>query len=159
MMTEKIMTQAELADTVKKEKVSGKIVGFTNGCFDILHLGHVRYLSAAKRECDLLVIGVNSDASVRRLKGAGRPVNSQEARLEVLSALECVDFLALFEEDTPEDLIRLLTPDILFKGGDWKENEIAGAAHVKAHGGKVRIIPYLEGHSTTDVIERMKRSS
>jgi rfaE bifunctional protein nucleotidyltransferase chain/domain len=157
MMTGKIRQQAELLNIVEKEKTSGKVIGFTNGCFDILHLGHIRYLSEAKKECDLLVIGVNSDGSVRRLKGDGRPVNAQEARLEVLAALECVDFLALFEEDTPEKLIENVTPDILFKGGDWNEDTIVGADHVKAHGGKVRVIPYVEGYSTTDLIKKLRK--
>ena len=157
MMTEKIKTQAELAEIVKREKSSGKTVGFTNGCFDILHLGHVKYLDEAKRGCDLLVIGVNSDGSVKRIKGKGRPVNSQETRMEILAALECVDFLTVFEEDTPERLIETLTPDVLFKGGDWHEGNIAGAGHVKSQGGKVRVIPYVEGYSTTGLIERLKK--
>ncbi|MFC1644099.1 D-glycero-beta-D-manno-heptose 1-phosphate adenylyltransferase [Candidatus Omnitrophota bacterium] len=156
MIKDKIKTQADLVDIVKKEKSSGKTIGFTNGCFDILHLGHIRYLADAKKECDLLVIGVNSDASVRSIKGTERPINVQEARMEVLAALECVDFLTLFEEDTPEKLIKELTPDILFKGGDWSEEDIVGADHVKSHGGRARVIPYLEGYSTTELIKRLR---
>jgi len=152
----KIKTQKELADIVKKEKSAGKVVGFTNGCFDIIHAGHVRYLGAAKNECDILIVAVNSDDSVKRLKGSDRPLNKQEARLEVLSALESLDYLTIFDEDTPESLIKKLTPDVLFKGGDWNEDKIAGAAHVKTHGGKVKIIHYLEGHSTTSLINKIR---
>ncbi|RKY41888.1 MAG: D-glycero-beta-D-manno-heptose 1-phosphate adenylyltransferase [Candidatus Makaraimicrobium thalassicum] len=159
MITEKIKTQAELADIVKKERIFGKIIGFTNGCFDILHLGHVRYLNDAKKECDLLITAVNSDKSVRRLKGKQRPVNAQRARLEVLAAVECVDFLTLFDDDTPEALIKDLGPDILFKGGDWNEKDVVGSGHVKARGGKVRVLPYVAGYSTTDLIKRIKTVS
>ena len=151
----KIKTQDELAETVKKARLGGRKVGFTNGCFDILHKGHVRYLGSAREKCDMLVVGVNSDDSVRKLKGENRPVNSQEARMEVLSALESVDFLTLFKEDTPEDLIKKLTPDILFKGGDWDEKSVVGADHVKAQGGRVCIIPYVEGFSTTDILKKI----
>ncbi|MFH1664640.1 MAG: D-glycero-beta-D-manno-heptose 1-phosphate adenylyltransferase [Candidatus Omnitrophota bacterium] len=156
-MTGKIKTQKELSELAGRLKREGRTTGFTNGCFDILHRGHVRYLDMAKKECDRLIIGVNSDASVKRLKGDSRPVNGQEARMEVLSALESVDFVTLFEEDTPEKLIRMLTPDILFKGGDWEEDDIAGSGYVRSTGGKVRIIPYVEGYSTTGVIEKLKK--
>ncbi|MFQ5952809.1 MAG: D-glycero-beta-D-manno-heptose 1-phosphate adenylyltransferase [Candidatus Omnitrophota bacterium] len=156
MSTDKIKTQDELRGIVEKEKASGKKVGFTNGCFDVLHLGHVQYLEEAKKDCDLLVIGLNSDKSVRSIKEAGRPINDEKARSEVLAALECIDYLTLFEEDTPENLIRTLTPNILFKGGDWKEEDIVGAEHVKSNGGKVQVIPYVEGYSTTEMIERIK---
>jgi len=157
-LTHKIKTQTELAAVLKSEKASGKVIGFTNGCFDILHPGHVEYLNAAKKECDLLIIGVNSDGSVKRLKGDTRPINHQDARAKVLSALESVDFLTLFEEDTPEELIKSLNPDILFKGGDWKEEDIAGADFVKANGGKVRVIAYVKGFSTTKLIEKLRES-
>jgi rfaE bifunctional protein nucleotidyltransferase chain/domain len=132
-------------------------VGFTNGCFDILHVGHVRYLRDARAECDLLIVGVNSDDSVKRLKGPDRPVNRQDARMEVLGALECVSYVTMFEEDTPETLIKLLTPDVIFKGGDWKEADIIGGEHVKKNGGKVRVIPFVEGYSTTNTINKMKK--
>lgn len=153
----KVKTQKEITEIIEKEKASGKKVGFTNGCFDLLHLGHVRYLADARGECDLLIVGLNSDASTKRLKGKERPINPQEARAEVLAALESVDFVAIFEEDTPEDLIKALTPDVLFKGGDWEESEIAGASHVKASGGEVKIIPFEEGYSTTELIERLRK--
>ncbi|MFH1837509.1 MAG: D-glycero-beta-D-manno-heptose 1-phosphate adenylyltransferase [Candidatus Omnitrophota bacterium] len=158
MKRNKIKTQAEIKSLIGKKKEEGKVIGFTNGCFDILHPGHIRYLDAAKEECDILIIGVNSDDSVRGIKGKTRPINPEEDRLEVLGALESVDYLTLFSEDTPENLIADLTPDILFKGGDWKEDEIAGAAHVKSKGGRVRIITYEKGYSTTRTIEKMTRS-
>ncbi len=156
MPANKIKTRAELAELVREKKSSGKIVGFTNGCFDILHLGHVRYLIEAKQKCDILVVGVNDDASVGRLKGRSRPFNNQQARIEVLAALECVDFLTFFTEDTPEALIQTLTPDILFKGGDWKIKDIAGAGHVTERGGKVEVMPYVGGYSTTNLVKRIK---
>lgn len=157
-MNSKIKTQEELAEITKREKQAGKTVGFTNGCFDILHLGHIKYLNEAKKKCALLIIGVNSDNSVRQIKGASRPLNAQQARLEVLAALEYVDFLTTFDESTPRTLIERIKPDILFKGGDWDEKDIVGADYVKAHGGKVRVIPYVEGYSTTELIERMRKA-
>ncbi len=158
MRENKIKTQRDLLEIVKKEKASGKRIGFTNGCFDILHLGHVKYLQMAKKECDTLIIGVNSDSSVKKLKGDARPLNSQEARLAVLASLECVDYLTVFEEDTPEALIKALSPDTIFKGGDWREKDIVGSGHVKGYGGTVRVIPYVEGYSTTDFIERIRKT-
>lgn len=159
MVSKKIQIQLKLADIVKNGKALGKVVGFTNGCFDILHRGHIRYLTKTKKECDILVVGVNSDASVKSIKGPDRPVNDQESRLEVLAALENIDYLTLFDEDTPEKLIKKLTPDIIFKGGDWGEEDIVGAGYVKAHGGKVRVIPYVEGYSTTDLIEKLRKDT
>ena len=156
MMTEKIKTQTELADIARKARAVGKAVGFTNGCFDILHRGHVKYLREAKKECDILIIGVNGDESVKRLKGEGRPVNTLDARMEVLAALECVDLVTAFSEDTQEDLIKSLRPDVLFKGGDWKESDIVGSDHVRSKGGRVRVIPYVEGYSTTELIKRIE---
>ena len=154
----KIKKDSELAKILVEARSSGKSIGFTNGCFDILHVGHVRYLAAARRECDKLVVGVNSDASVSRLKGKERPVNGEFSRLEVLAALECVDYVVLFSEDTPEDLIKKLRPDILFKGGDWEEDAIVGGDFVKSNGGKVRVIPFVNGYSTTNTIEKMRKT-
>ncbi|MGB2630456.1 MAG: D-glycero-beta-D-manno-heptose 1-phosphate adenylyltransferase [Candidatus Omnitrophota bacterium] len=156
-MNVKIKSWQELAGIIKKEKASGKTIGFTNGCFDILHLGHIKYLEEARSNCDLLVVGVNSDGSVKSIKGDSRPVNNEKARTEVLAALESVDFITLFDEDTPEHLIKTLTPGVLFKGGDWKEEDIVGADHVKSSGGKVQVIPYIEGYSTTEMIEKIKK--
>ena len=152
----KVKSWEELVEIIDREKSSGKRIGFTNGCFDILHLGHVRYLKEARGNCDLLVVGVNSDGSVRNIKGEERPLNTEWVRMEVLSALECVDLVVMFDEDTPEELIKTITPDILFKGGDWKEKDIVGGDHVKANGGTVKVIPFLEGFSTTGIIEKIK---
>jgi len=129
---------------------------FTNGCFDILHRGHVHYLSKARELGDVLVIGLNSDASVTRLKGEGRPVNGQEARAEVLGALSMVDHIILFGEDTPLDLILKVRPDVLVKGGDYKKEDIVGYREVMSWGGEVRTIPFLEGYSTTRIIGKQR---
>ncbi|MFH1846712.1 MAG: D-glycero-beta-D-manno-heptose 1-phosphate adenylyltransferase [Candidatus Omnitrophota bacterium] len=156
---DKIKTQDELIRIVEEKKADGKKIGFTNGCFDVLHLGHVRYLKLAKKECDLLIVAVNSDNSVKKLgKGFDRPVNGENARTEVLAALESVDFITLFDEDTPERLIKKITPDVLLKGGDWDEDKIAGAEHVKASGGRVKLINYVPGFSTTGLINKLKLS-
>lgn len=133
---------------------SGKLV-FTNGCFDILHPGHVDYLERARSMGDSLVVGLNSDASVRRLKGPLRPVNEQMARARVLAALACVDFVMIFEEDTPLQLIKAVCPDVLVKGGDWSVDRIVGREEVEARGGTVCSIPLLEGYSTTGTVNRI----
>lgn len=155
-MKDKIKTQEALTGIVRKLKDEGKTVGFTNGCFDILHLGHVEYMQEAKDKCDILIVGLNSDSSVRMLKGDERPLNPQDARATVLAALCAVDYITIFNEETPLELIKKLTPNILFKGGDWKEDDIAGADHVKGAGGNVCVIPYVEGYSTTGMINKMK---
>jgi D-beta-D-heptose 7-phosphate kinase/D-beta-D-heptose 1-phosphate adenosyltransferase len=129
---------------------------FTNGCFDLLHKGHVTYLEQARKLGDLLIVAVNSDDSVKRLKGPERPINALADRIEVLAALEAVDFVTWFEEDTPESLIRLLKPRVLVKGGDWKVDQIVGSKDVLSWGGKVRSLPYVQGRSTTQMIEKAK---
>ncbi len=129
---------------------------FTNGVFDILHAGHVTYLAAARAEGDILVVGLNSDESVTRLKGPERPVNTCEDRAAVLSALRAVDHVVVFEEDTPQRLIEALLPDVLVKGGDYTRDTIVGADLVEAAGGRVVVIPLLEGRSTTNVITRVQ---
>ena len=134
---------------------SGCVV-FTNGVFDLLHPGHVDILSAARRLGDALVVGVNTDASVKRLKGPARPVRSEQERAYVLAALECVDAVVLFEEDTPLELIRTLMPDVLVKGGDYTVETVVGAGEVLANGGEVVIVPLTPGHSTTGTVERMR---
>jgi len=139
--------------SVRKEN---KIV-FTNGCFDILHRGHVYYLSKAAELGDVLVVGLNSDASVTKLKGAGRPVNNQEARAVVLGALAFVDYIIVFEEETPLDLIAALHPDFLVKGGDYNVEDIIGYEEVTSGGGRVVTIPLLEGYSSTSIIQKSKR--
>ena len=130
-----------------------KIV-FTNGCFDLLHRGHIYYLSRARELGDLLVVGLNSDASVTLLKGPGRPVNNQKARAEVLGALAFVDYIIVFEEETPLELITALEPNILVKGGDYKVKDIVGYREVTSRGGRVETIPLLEGYSSTSIIDR-----
>jgi rfaE bifunctional protein nucleotidyltransferase chain/domain len=136
-------------------RANHKRVVFTNGCFDILHLGHTTYLEAARNLGDVLMVGVNSDASVKRLKGAARPVNTEFDRASVLSALRSVDFTCIFDEDTPLELIRALQPDVLVKGGDYTLATIVGADIVAAQGGQIVVIPLVDGKSTTRIIERV----
>ncbi len=134
-------------------------VVFTNGCFDILHRGHVELLRFAKGLGDVLVVGLNTDDSVRRLKGQERPINPLPDRAAVLLAIRWVDFVVPFGEDTPERLIRELRPDVLVKGGDYRLEDIVGAEFVTSYGGEVRIFPYLEGYSTTSIVRRLKGQS
>jgi rfaE bifunctional protein nucleotidyltransferase chain/domain len=131
-----------------------RVVVFTNGCFDILHRGHIEYLQAARALGDLLVVGLNSDDSVRRLKGSGRPLNPQEDRALVLAALEAVDVVTIFPEDTPLRLISTLLPDLLVKGGDYTHDRVVGAAEVEAAGGRVVIAPLFPGRSTSAILQR-----
>jgi D-beta-D-heptose 7-phosphate kinase/D-beta-D-heptose 1-phosphate adenosyltransferase len=131
-------------------------VGFTNGCFDILHPGHVKVLTAARAACDRLIVGLNSDASVRRLKGADRPVQDEQARAEVLAALEAVDLVVIFEQDTPIDLITRITPSVLVKGGDYTREQVVGHEVVEAAGGTVVLIDILKGFSTTALVHRAR---
>jgi len=152
----KIKAPKSLKATLTKARKARKKVVFTNGCFDILHKGHVTYLERARKLGDILVVALNSDESVKRLKGPERPLNSLADRLEVMASLECVDFVTWFEKDTPLELIQLLDPNVLVKGGDWKPDQIVGSDHVLAHGGKVRSLPYIEGKSTTKIIEKAK---
>ena len=132
-----------------------KIV-FTNGCFDVLHYGHVRYLLEAKKLGDILVVGLNSDESVRRLKGPTRPVNGEKERAFVLAALACIDYVVIFGEDTPKELIETVVPDVLVKGGDYDLSNIVGADFVTRNGGTVTTIPFVEGFSSTHIIEQLK---
>jgi len=151
----KIRSLEEMKLECKQVKSSGKKIVFTNGCFDILHPGHARYLYAAKELGDYLLVAINSDDSVRAIKGPKRPVVPQKARAEMLAALNCVDGVLIFEEDNPIRIIKILLPDILVKGGDWAEDEIIGADVVKAAGGEVKRIPFVSGFSTTDLIEKI----
>lgn len=156
MIQEKIKSLTELLPLVAEEKERGKKIVFTNGCFDLLHAGHAEYLEEARKLGDLLVVGLNSDRSVRAIKGTSRPVNTQTARAVVLAALECVQYVILFNEADPLQLILTIKPDILVKGGDWPAAEIIGAKEVKAYGGSVRTIPFVPGYSTTDLIEKVR---
>lgn len=143
---------------VRAARAAGKRIVFTNGVFDILHPGHLRYLQAARRHGDLLIVGVNSDASVRRNKGPTRPVNPEHERAEVLEALSCVDAVSVFDEDTPAEIIRRVQPDVLVKGADWAADKIVGRDTVEARGGRVILEPVEQGFSTTSLIERVKRA-
>lgn len=153
-MGDKILTRSQLVDRLEDVR-GGRVVVFTNGCFDILHAGHVRYLTAARRAGDLLVVGLNSDASVRLIKDPGRPINPQAQRAEVLAALACVDFVCLFDAPDPLELIRAVRPDVLVKGADWAEDAIVGADLVRAAGGRVLRIELLTGVSTSAIIQRV----
>lgn len=135
----------------------GRRVVFTNGCFDLLHPGHIRYLQEARRLGDALIVALNSDRSVRELKGEKRPILDQNERSEVMAALGCVDYVTIFDESTPREIIAALLPDVLVKGGDWDIDRIVGRAEVEAAGGKVLSLPFVEGCSTSDVIERIAR--
>lgn len=147
----------EIAEITEQLHNEGKKIVFTNGCFDLIHIGHIRYLTEAKKLGDSLVVGLNSDDSVRRIKGPARPITPQNERAEILDALKPVDFVVIFDEDTPLELIKAVQPDILVKGGDYKPNEIVGADFVQQSGGKVVVIPYVEGKSTTNLIQRLKQ--
>ncbi|MHB1241374.1 MAG: D-glycero-beta-D-manno-heptose 1-phosphate adenylyltransferase, partial [Gammaproteobacteria bacterium] len=144
------------ADVVAEAQAAGERIVLTNGCFDLLHAGHVAYLEEARRLGDRLVVAVNDDASVRRLKGPGRPVTPVSQRMAVLAALRCVDWVVAFSEDTPERLIGRLLPDVLVKGGDYRPEEIAGGAQVQANGGRVLVLPYRDGCSTSALIRAIR---
>lgn len=156
-MKPKILNAAALSRILSTARAKGKRTVFTNGCFDILHIGHITYLKKAKALGDILVVGLNSDRSVRSLKGKGRPLNNEHDRAGVLSALLFVDYITVFGDDTPEKLIRKLKPDILVKGGDWEGKDIAGSVFVKSLGGRVVIIPFVKGYSTTGLLKKIKK--
>ena len=154
-----VTTRAEAADHVALWRSLGLKIGFTNGVFDLLHRGHLHSLEQAKRRVDRLVVGVNSDASVKRLKGPGRPIQDEAARAAVLAALRSVDLVVVFGEDTPEELIRALKPDVLFKGADYAGGEIPGGEFIRATGGKVEFLPLLEGYSTTGTVAKVRQGT
>lgn len=149
-----ILSRDTLSVVRKEAKEQGKKVVFTNGCFDILHVGHITYLNEAKKLGDVLIIGLNSDSSVRRLKGESRPVNSETDRALVLDALRSVDYVSIFNEDTPFELLEKIVPDVLVKGGDYRKEDVVGGDIVTKNGGEVIIIPFVVGKSTTSIIER-----
>jgi len=155
MIRDKIKSLVELKKIREQLRIEKKRVVFTNGVFDILHRGHVEYLEQARRMGDVLMLGLNSDASVRKIKGPHRPIMSQDDRASVLAALESVSYLCLFDEETPENLIAELLPDVLVKGGDYQLHQIVGRDIVEAHGGVVTTIPLTPGKSTTDVIGKI----
>lgn len=153
----KILSREEAVKKIAQWRLLGKTVAFTNGCFDILHRGHVFSLSQAASEGDYLVVGINSDSSTKRLKGEGRPVNNEEARSLLMASMLMVDAVVLFEEDTPLELIKALMPDVIVKGGDYTVEQVAGGKEVMAHGGRVVINPIVEGYSTTGLIEKITK--
>ncbi|HPQ60736.1 MAG TPA: D-glycero-beta-D-manno-heptose 1-phosphate adenylyltransferase [Syntrophales bacterium] len=159
MGAEKIVSRETLLVLLKEHRRQGRRIVFTNGCFDILHAGHVRYLAQARRLGDVLVVALNTDRSVRSIKGPDRPVVRQEERAFVMAGLESVDYVTFFDDETPLSLIEALQPDILVKGGDWKADGVVGGDFVRSKGGDVVVLPYLEGASTTNIIEKIRRSS
>jgi rfaE bifunctional protein nucleotidyltransferase chain/domain len=151
-----VLDRNEATAFVERLRSEGRTVVFTNGVFDLLHPGHIRYLKDARALGDALIIGLNSDASVRRNKGPQRPINPESERAELLEALECVDAVVLFDEDTPADIIQVVGPDVLVKGADWPADQIVGRDTVEARGGRVVRIPVAPGHSTTALLERIR---
>jgi D-beta-D-heptose 7-phosphate kinase/D-beta-D-heptose 1-phosphate adenosyltransferase len=149
----KIVGLATLKKKLKRWRQGGKKVAFTNGCFDILHFGHVSYLEEAKKPNRILIVGVNSDASVKKIKGPGRPIISQGHRAALVAALGCVDYVTIFREETPLRVIEAIKPDILIKGADWRRKDVAGGDVLKAYGGRVEFIRYIPGLSTTKIIQ------
>ena len=157
LLEAKIQELGKLKKIISGFKKSRKKIVFTNGCFDLLHFGHVKYLKDAKAKGDILVVGVNSDASVKKIKGEKRPIVKQSDRIRVIAALESVDFAVLFAEETPIKVIKAIRPDILVKGADWNRNEIVGSDFVQSYSGKVLRIKLVKGHSTTDLIKKIAK--
>ncbi len=153
---DKIKGRAELGTLLERLRDDGKRVVFTNGCFDLLHPGHVRYLESARSYGDALVVAINSDASVRSLKGPDRPIQSELDRGEILGSLSCVDFVTVFDEPTPLETIEALRPDVLVKGGDWTRDQIVGRDFVESAGGRVIAIEFEDGYSTTSIVDRIR---
>lgn len=156
-LNQKIKNLKELKKIVANLKSRGKKIVFTNGCFDLLHYGHIKYLEDAKRKGDILAVAVNSDTSVKRIKGGGRPIVNQNDRLRIIAALENVDYVVLFNESTPLKAIKLLKPDVLVKGADWNKNNIVGSDFVLSYGGKVSVIRLAKGRSTTNLINKIAK--
>jgi rfaE bifunctional protein nucleotidyltransferase chain/domain len=152
-----LLDPSGLEHFVRQLRTDGRLIVFTNGVFDLLHPGHLRYLQAARACGDVLIVGLNSDASVRRNKGKGRPITPEAERAEVLLALECVDAVSIFDEETPDDIIRRVQPDVLVKGADWPADQIVGRDAVEARGGVVIRVPVEEGYSTSAIIERVRK--
>lgn len=156
----RIVSQGKLKGLVRRFRNEGKEIVFTNGCFDILHVGHVRYLQAAKALGDILIVGVNSDSSARRLKGPGRPIVPEDERAEIMASLECVDYVIIFSESTAERLVTIIKPDLYVKGGDYGEEggkDLPEATVVASYGGRICLVPSVPDHSTTDIIERIRK--
>jgi rfaE bifunctional protein nucleotidyltransferase chain/domain len=156
-MSGKILSSVELREERARLRDEGKQLVFTNGCFDILHVGHVRYLQRARELGDALLVAINSDRSVRELKGAGRPIMNEQERAEILAALSAVDYVTIFDDISPRSLIAEVLPDVLVKGGDYKPDEIHGREEIVAAGGRVLSLPFIEGASTSGIIERIQK--
>jgi len=154
----RILDRQQLIQEVVRLRLKSKTIAFTNGVFDILHEGHITVLSKAASFADILIVGINSDASVKKIKGEDRPVNNENSRALILASLIMVDDIVIFEEETPVEIIKLIQPDVLVKGGDYTLDTIVGAKEVIAHGGTVEIVPLLEGFSTTNIIEKISNS-
>jgi D-beta-D-heptose 7-phosphate kinase/D-beta-D-heptose 1-phosphate adenosyltransferase len=152
----KIVTENQLKHLLAVWRFKDDVIVFTNGCFDLLHPGHISYLEKARTLGDRLIVGLNSDESVKRLKGSGRPVNNQQDRARLLAALQCVDAVVVFEEDAPARLIEEVKPDILVKGGDYSLDQVVGASYVQSYGGRVEILPYVSGYSSSNILEKLK---
>jgi rfaE bifunctional protein nucleotidyltransferase chain/domain len=157
-LTSKIKTLGSLRRIIRKLRKQGKTIVFTNGCFDLLHAGHIRYLEEAKRRGDILIVALNSDASVRKIKGAPRPLVPQGDRLVIVAALASVDYVCLFVQDTPIKVIRETRPDVLIKGADWEDKTIVGADFVRSYGGKVATGKFIRGRSTTSLIKKIAKA-
>lgn len=152
----RVILAAQIESELSKIRGEKKIV-FTNGCFDLLHVGHIRYLQEAKAQGDLLFVGVNADLSVKKLKGDERPIQNESDRAEILAALGAVDYVCLFGEDTPEKMIRLVKPNVLVKGGDWPIDKIVGSQYVLSYGGAVRSLRFVDGRSTSSIVDKLKK--
>jgi len=154
----KIKSFAGIKKISRALKKRGKSIVFTNGCFDILHYGHVKYLEEAKRKGDILIVGINSDSSIRSIKGKNRPIICQEDRSRTVAALASVDYVTLYNEDTPEKIIKAVKPDLLIKGSDWNKEDIVGAKFVASYGGKTKTIKHYKGRSTTNIINKIAKT-
>ena len=155
---DKIYSRERLKKRIDELRNEGKTIVFTNGCFDILHVGHTRYLREARKQGDVLVLGLNSDKSVKSLKGEERPLIPEDERADVVASLESIDYVTIFDEPTPLELIEYLKPHVLVKGGDWEEEDVVGRESVERWGGRVAIIPEIKGSSTTNIIEKVKKT-
>ncbi len=154
-----VLSREELREVIRAQRDFKKTIVTTNGCFDILHVGHVRYLKEAKKLGDILIVGVNTDASVKRLKGEKRPLNSEQDRAEILASLECVDFVTLFAEDTPVEFLKVIKPDFHVKGGDYDPKDLAETPVVQSFGGQVKIIDLVPEKSTTALLSKIEKSN
>ncbi len=157
LLEKKIQNLRKLKNLILCLKAQRKKIVFTNGCFDLLHYGHVKYLQDAKKKGDILVVGINSDTSVKRIKGKPRPVVNEKDRLRLVAALESVDYIVLFKEDTPLKIIKFIKPDVLIKGADWNKNNIVGRDFVLSYGGRVSTIKFVKGYSTSNLIKKIAK--